>query len=76
MTLTRLASGYWHARWSDESWAQWRIGYAVQWADFFNPEWTCTRARMLECDQRADEAQAAYLHNKVAPPLVIPRRPL
>ena len=45
MTLQRLASGYWHARWSSEIWAQWPIDREPREEDFFHASSTPERIR-------------------------------
>ena len=56
MKLTRLGTGYWHARWSAEIWAQWPCDRPVRAEDFFHPAWTATRERLAECDKVAAPA--------------------
>ncbi len=58
MKLTRLESGHWHARWSNEAWAQWPCHRPVRSDDFFNADWTFTPERMAECDKATAEARA------------------
>lgn len=60
MTLTKLESGYYHATWGSEIWAQWPCGRLVQAEDFFHPGITFILTRQAECDkaQAAAEARA------------------
>lgn len=48
MRLTRLESGYWHARWSSEIWAQWPTGRPVTLEDFFHDSGTASRIAEIE----------------------------
>lgn len=50
MKLSRLESGYWHARWSSEIWAQWPCHRSVRAEDFFHADYAFTRERAAECD--------------------------
>ncbi len=45
--ITRLDSGYWHARWSSEIWAQWPCGRSVEADDFFHS--SATPERLKQC---------------------------
>ena len=58
MTVKRLASGYWYARWSHQEWAQWREGRYPQREDFFHPEWSYSDARATEAYKAAASAAA------------------
>jgi hypothetical protein len=42
-TLTRLSSGYTHAHWTPEYWAQWPEGVRPGREHVFNPEWNWER---------------------------------
>lgn len=49
--VTRLDSGYWHARWSAEIWAQWPVHRTLCAEDFFHPSYTATPARIAQAMQ-------------------------
>ena len=57
MTITRLSSGYWFARWSPEIWAQWPVGRDVDYEDFFHPAYSATPARIDACTRAVAEAE-------------------
>mgnify|MGYP001570040167 CR=1 FL=1 len=57
MIMRLLDSGYWHARWSDQAWAQWPKWRAIERKDFFQPDWSCTRERLTEIAVALDAAQ-------------------
>jgi hypothetical protein len=46
MTINRLSTGYYHARWNNEIWAQWPISFwAPRESDFFHDTGTPERIR-------------------------------
>ena len=57
MILTKLSTGYWHAYWNPEVWAQW-IGLSPREQDFFHPEWTFTRQAEAEAAVASAERRA------------------
>jgi len=54
-TLKRLSSGYWHARWSDEIWAQWPAGSVITEEAFFHN--TATPQRIAQCYEALAETK-------------------
>jgi hypothetical protein len=55
-TVKKLDTGYWHARWSSEAWAQWPINRSVREEDFFHASFTYTPERAKQCDTLTQEA--------------------
>lgn len=47
MKLTLLPTGYWHARWNSEVWAQWPVGSLPTADDFFHNTSTPERLAQL-----------------------------
>jgi hypothetical protein len=57
MTIKRLQSGYWHARWSTEVWAQWPVWESLNRSHFFHGAWTWTAERQRQAQAAAHEAE-------------------
>ena len=47
-TLKYLSTGYWHARWSSQVWAQWPVGSELTEGAFFIRS-TATTERIEQC---------------------------
>lgn len=58
MKLRLLESGYWHARWTSEIWAQWPSHRTLTAEDFFHPAWTATPERIREAMNRVSPPAA------------------